>query len=67
MNDLIHDEKCDDGNNVNGDGCTAYCEVETGYTCSNVFIELRLEIPVFRTTCTKGTTGGGGGGTTGSP
>ena len=25
---------CDDGNLVNGDGCTEYCTVERGYTCN---------------------------------
>lgn len=28
------DEPCDDGNDVDGDGCTSQCEVETGYACS---------------------------------
>jgi len=27
-------ETCDDGNNVNGDGCSATCQVENGYTCT---------------------------------
>lgn len=26
-------ESCDDGNNENGDGCSASCSVETGYVC----------------------------------
>ena len=26
-------EDCDDGNNVDGDGCSAECETEAGYTC----------------------------------
>lgn len=26
--------QCDDGNNVNGDGCSNDCKVETGYTCT---------------------------------
>jgi cysteine-rich repeat protein len=25
---------CDDGNNVNGDGCSSTCHIEPGYTCS---------------------------------
>lgn len=24
---------CDDGNNINGDGCNSNCEVEEGWTC----------------------------------
>jgi len=24
---------CDDGNNINGDGCNSDCEVEEGWTC----------------------------------
>lgn len=27
-------EQCDDGNELNGDGCSAVCEVETGYACT---------------------------------
>ena len=27
-------EKCDDGNEVNGDGCSSDCRVEEGYLCS---------------------------------
>ena len=26
-------EQCDDGNEVDGDGCSAQCEVEVGFTC----------------------------------
>ena len=26
-------EQCDDGNTVNGDGCTSLCDVETGWRC----------------------------------
>ncbi len=26
-------EQCDDGNTVSGDGCSAICQVETGYVC----------------------------------
>jgi cysteine-rich repeat protein len=28
------DEECDDGDTNNGDGCSASCSVEVGYTCS---------------------------------
>ncbi|WP_141588659.1 Ig-like domain-containing protein [Myxococcus sp. AB056] len=27
-------EKCDDGNQLSGDGCNSVCEVEPGYTCT---------------------------------
>ena len=27
-------EQCDDGNNQNGDGCSAFCIIENGYHCS---------------------------------
>ncbi|MBV9946150.1 MAG: DUF4215 domain-containing protein, partial [Myxococcales bacterium] len=26
-------EQCDDGNVASGDGCSAYCQIESGYTC----------------------------------
>lgn len=25
---------CDDGNNIDGDGCSANCNIETGWTCN---------------------------------
>ena len=28
------DEECDDGNNTNGDGCSAMCLVESGFVCN---------------------------------
>ena len=27
-------EQCDDGNTVNGDGCSSTCQVESGFTCN---------------------------------
>lgn len=33
---LDTDEECDDGNEATGDGCTASCEIEDGYTCEVV-------------------------------
>ncbi len=30
------DEACDDGNRVDGDGCTARCETEPGFVCDDV-------------------------------
>jgi len=32
-------EGCDDGNTVAGDGCSATCSVESGWTCSGVYEE----------------------------
>ena len=32
-------EECDDGNGVDGDGCSSACAVETGWTCSEVTCE----------------------------
>lgn len=28
-------EECDDGNTMNGDGCSAQCKIETGFDCSD--------------------------------
>jgi cysteine-rich repeat protein len=28
-------KECDDGNVVNGDGCSNTCTIESGYTCSS--------------------------------
>lgn len=25
--------QCDDGNTIDGDGCSSLCAIETGYTC----------------------------------
>jgi cysteine-rich repeat protein len=31
-------EYCDDGNNIDGDGCDSYCNVETGASCDTDYI-----------------------------
>eukprot|EP01063_Lacrimia_lanifica_P022660 TRINITY_DN30191_c0_g1_i1.p1 TRINITY_DN30191_c0_g1~~TRINITY_DN30191_c0_g1_i1.p1 ORF type:complete len:915 (+),score=146.89 TRINITY_DN30191_c0_g1_i1:97-2841(+) len=31
-------EACDDGNTLNGDGCSARCQVESGFTCVTVAV-----------------------------
>lgn len=43
------DEACDDGNTVGGDGCSARCEIEEGFTCTTVELELpeQLDVPVI--------------------
>lgn len=38
---------CDDGNKINGDGCSSTCEVETGYTCNG-------GSPSSKDTCSRG-------------
>jgi fibro-slime domain-containing protein len=37
------DEACDDGNAAGGDGCSAICEIENGFTCTTVESELPAE------------------------
>ncbi|CAD8048544.1 unnamed protein product [Paramecium sonneborni] len=32
---LTFQELCDDGNQLNGDGCDQYCKIEDGYFCNN--------------------------------
>lgn len=32
---IEYEEVCDDGNNVDGDGCSSTCTVETGWTCTD--------------------------------
>ena len=33
---ITHEETCDDGNDLNGDGCSAMCKIETDYRCSGI-------------------------------
>lgn len=33
--------RCDDGNNIDGDGCSAECYVEKGYECHGGTITTR--------------------------
>jgi cysteine-rich repeat protein len=55
-------EKCDDGNNVDGDGCSRMCVLEnTGggligdkFTCAHVFKDLKYEVPRYITVCERG-------------
>lgn len=37
-------EECDDGNQLNKDGCTNECKIERGFTCN----------PICTTTCGDG-------------
>lgn len=59
----VYDEKCDDGNNNDGDGCSSTCQIESGYTCVNKYFGLYLELPRFKSVCTKSSSGGGGNST----
>lgn len=38
------DEECDDGNNLDYDGCDPYCRVMTGYTCTTASPSVCTEI-----------------------
>ena len=57
---VAYEEQCDDGNEVDGDGCSAMCLLEdptgtlsgTSWTCQHVFVDLVYEVPRFRTQCT---------------
>ena len=40
MIDYVDGEQCDDGNTVDGDGCSATCTVEVGANCGNGDLEL---------------------------
>ena len=43
-------ESCDDGGNIDGDGCSAGCAVELGFTCSAASPSVCAPVPV-RTSC----------------
>ena len=36
-------EQCDDGNNINGDGCSSTCQIEVQSICGNKILELNEE------------------------
>ncbi len=38
-------EQCDDGNRSNGDGCSASCQMEAGYECSDLIVEDTVNCP----------------------
>jgi len=44
---LVLDEECDDGNQIDGDGCSSTCEVEDGFTCEQEAMSETMEIPVI--------------------
>ena len=43
---LLAAENCDDGNTVNGDGCSARCNVEQGYRCADAPSECTVVVQV---------------------
>jgi cysteine-rich repeat protein len=60
VSDVNPEEFCDDGNNDDGDGCSRMCELEdptgtlkdgTMWDCTQVFLTLRYEFPIFTTYC----------------
>ncbi|CDW81578.1 UNKNOWN [Stylonychia lemnae] len=56
---ILEGEECDDGNNLNGDGCSSACVIEEGYTCVNIVWKLVYEIPIYYSSCKKSTGGNG--------
>jgi cysteine-rich repeat protein len=42
--------KCDDGNNVNGDGCAMDCRVEEGWTCEGGSPDRKDTCTIFKPT-----------------
>ncbi|HDP73556.1 MAG TPA: DUF4215 domain-containing protein, partial [Candidatus Woesearchaeota archaeon] len=46
------DEQCDDGNTLDGDGCSSTCEVESGWLCSPSFLpSIILDEPAGPSEC----------------
>ncbi len=43
---IIGTEQCDDGNAVSGDGCSATCQVEAGFTCSQPALGDTMVVPM---------------------
>ncbi len=45
--DFATGEECDDGNAINGDGCNASCEVESGWGCLTDFVNGTSDCQTF--------------------
>ena len=45
-------EQCDDGNTFSGDGCSSTCQLEAGFTCTNVSNPVPTDWATFHSTCT---------------
>ncbi|MDP4039319.1 MAG: myxococcus cysteine-rich repeat containing protein [Candidatus Pacearchaeota archaeon] len=65
-------EQCDDGNVISGDGCSASCEIESGWECTGSVISVCIENPTTNSTNSSnppgnpgGSVSGGGGGGSG--
>jgi len=43
---IIGTEQCDDGNAVSGDGCSATCQVEAGFTCTQPALGDTMVVPM---------------------
>jgi len=43
---ILGDEACDDGNAVSGDGCSADCQVEDGFTCTQPDLGDTMIVPM---------------------
>jgi fibro-slime domain-containing protein len=44
---LVLNEECDDGNNLDGDGCSSLCTVEPGYDCAQPGAVGTMTVPVI--------------------
>ena len=51
-------EACDDGNTVSGDGCSAACVIESGYSCSPTTLGAGPSICALNPVCGNGTVTG---------
>lgn len=47
----ISNEQCDDGNRIDGDGCSSLCQIEATHSCS--YIQDVLDMNVYKTICRK--------------
>ena len=46
---IVVNEACDDGNNVDGDGCSATCKIEPGFMCKQPALGDKMVVPaVYR-------------------
>jgi fibro-slime domain-containing protein len=44
---VVPGEECDDGNNVDGDGCSKDCKIERGWSCPQPTLVNKLMLPVI--------------------
>ena len=43
----MNNEQCDDGNFINGDGCSKTCQIETYWNCTTEEGELSTCVPIY--------------------